>query len=120
MITAATANAQYYIKGTAPGDTITFSATGYSASSSITTIAQFTSNPGGTALAAAIVAADGAISTAFGTASFTYAGNTYLVSDTTAAAAGTNLGNLAGVTVIELAGLHTFGSNVGGVTTILT
>ena len=98
----------YSLIGMLAGDTISFSAA--SGAGSVTQIAQFAGTPQ-TSLSATIVSAAQSITTAFGTASFTYGGNTYLVYDTTAG---------TGASVVLVGGIHTFSNGTAGVVTLLT
>jgi len=129
--TVTSANAQFYIKGAVVGDTIQFvdrvlaggGTDGY-VTANVTTIAQFNANPGVGNLPAAFQSADRAITSRYGVASFTSGGNTYIVTDALAApGAAANVPNapaaiLAGVTIVEVTGVHTISNLVNGVITL--
>ena len=125
MTNSATANAEHYINGAVVGDSINFLTTPATVTSVIATPAQFTANPGVANLTAAMQAADASITIAGGTASFVSGGNTYIINDNNTSGWGatnvpTQTGIVAGVTVVEVTGVHTISSTVNGVVTLLT
>jgi len=126
MNNSSTANAEYYINGAVAGDSINFVSSAAS-NTSIASIAQFTANPGVSNLPAAFQSADASITTRYGSASFISGGNTYIVNDSLSSGQGaTNIPNsggtgiLAGITIVEITGVHTISATVNGVVTILT